>query len=207
MKMLNLLALATLLSVGSSHASTCTSVKNVSATFNSQLTTVFALAKGTKLEAIFNETSKTASPITLFLPTNLAFGKLPTSVTEAVTKSSSLRESVLLDHGIEGRINFVKFLSTFDSLPYINSKLTEQDLLKAGFPQSLNKGNFFFGGAALRNGGTNLIAKTELNWGSADSAFRGQFRDGQATLLGVDYETCVGLVHVIDTVITRRDEH
>jgi uncharacterized surface protein with fasciclin (FAS1) repeats len=204
MKTIKTLGLALALSASTSYGSDCVPVKDAASSLNSQLTTVFSLAKGTKLDAIFNDTSKSANPITLFLPTNSAFGRLPTSVTEAVTKSASLRESVLLDHAIRGKVSLIRFLAIFDALPRIGSKLTEQDLLKEGFPQSLNSGNFFFGGGAARSGGTNLISKIELNWGSAESAFRGAFRDGTATLVGVDYDTCVGTLHVIDTVITRR---
>jgi uncharacterized surface protein with fasciclin (FAS1) repeats len=208
MKHYKFLVIATALSAGALHASNCQPVKDAATYYRSQLTTVFDLAKGTKLEKVFNDTSKSANPITLFLPTNSAFRKLPTGVTEAVTNSTSLRETVLLDHAIKGRVGYIKFLSIFNELPRITSGLTSNYLEKAGFPQSLNTGDFFFGGRALRTGGTNLISTTELNWGSAESGFRGSFRDGSATLVGVDYESCAGIVHVIDTVITRKsDEH
>ncbi len=208
MRTLTLLGLIAALSASSSHANECQPVLEAATTYKQQLTTVFSLAKGTKLEQIFSDRTKSPNPLTIFLPTNAAFGKLPTAVTEAVTKSASLRERVLSDHAVAGRINYVQFLNAFElALPRIASNLTEQDYLKAGFPQSLNKGDFFFGGASLRVGGTNLIARTELNWGSASSGFRGAFRDGSATIVGVDYASCAGIVHVIDTVITRRDEH
>lgn len=207
MKNLKLFGLVVALNATLASANECQSVRDAVSSSH-QMSTVFALAKGTKLEQIFTDTTQSPNPLTFFLPNNAAFGKLPTSVTEAVTKSASLRESVLLDHATPGRINFVQFLNVFEvALPRIQSGRTEQDFLKAGFPQSLNKGNFFFGGRSLRTGGTNLIAKTELNWGSSSSAFRGAFRDGTATLVGVDYQSCAGIVHVIDTVITRSDEH
>lgn len=207
MRIIKVLGLLALTQSNLSNASECQSVRDAVSSSH-RMNTVFALAKGTKLEQIFTDTTQSANPLTFFLPNDAAFGKLPTSVTEAVTKSASLRESVLLDHATPGRINFVQFLNVFEvALPRIQSGRTEQDFLKAGYPQSLNKGNFFFGGGSLRTGGTNLIVKTELNWGSASSAFRGAFRDGSATLVGVDYPSCAGIVHVIDTVITRRDEH